>query len=55
VSLYFQGASILIIGFPLIKEGELLGIAYFSFNSQEFKKEWGISEKEFLQIKFRKM
>jgi hypothetical protein len=50
--LYFHDTKVFVIGFPLIKEDNLLGIAYFSFNSDEFKKEWGISEKEFLQIDF---
>ena len=53
--LYFQDASILAIGFPVIKEGDLLGIVCFSFKSYEFKKRWGISKEEFLQIDFGKV
>jgi hypothetical protein len=53
--LYLQDAIILAIGFPVIKEGDLLGIVCFSFKSHEFKKKWGISEKEFLQIDFGKV
>jgi len=49
---YLQDARVLVIGFPLVDGDNLLGIAYFSFNSQEFEEEWGISEKEFLKIDF---
>ena len=53
--LYLQDAMILAIGFPVTKEGDLLGIICFSFKSHEFEKKWGISEKEFLQIDFGKI
>ena len=53
--LYLQDTSILAIGFPLIREGDLLGILCFSFKSREFEKKWGLSEKEFLQTDFGKL
>lgn len=53
--LYLQNARILAIGFPVIKEGDFLGILCFTFKSHEFEKKWGISEKEFLQIDFGKV
>ena len=52
--LYLPDAGILAIGFPLVNEGELLGIICFTFKSNEFKKKWEISEKEFLEIDFGK-
>ena len=53
--LYFQDTRILAIGFPVIKDDDLLGILCFSFKSHEFEKKWGISEKDFLEIDFEKM
>ena len=53
--LYLQDARILAIGFPLIKNGNLMGILCFSFKSHDFEKKWGISEKEFLRIDFGKV
>lgn len=50
--LYFHDNKVLAIGFPLIKEDNLLGIVYFSFNSDGFEEESGISEQEFFQIDF---
>lgn len=50
--LYFQDTRVLVIGFPLMKEDNLLVIVYFSFDSHEFEKEWGISEQEFSEIDF---
>ena len=50
--LYLKDGSVLAIGFPVIKDGKLLGITCFSFKSFEFEKKWGISEKEFLKINF---
>jgi hypothetical protein len=52
VPVYFRDTRFFVIGFPLVNEENLLGIAYFSFNSHEFEKEWGINEQEFLQIDF---
>ena len=52
--LYFRDTRVLVIGFPLVKGDNLLGIVYFSFNSDEFVKGWGISEQEFLRIDFSK-
>jgi hypothetical protein len=52
VPLYLQDARVLVIGFPLVDKDNLLGIAYFSFNSRDFMQKWGIGEEEFLQIDF---
>jgi hypothetical protein len=53
--LYLQNARILAIGFPVIEAGDLLGILCFTFNSNEFKQEWGIDEEDFLKIDFGKV
>lgn len=53
--LYLQNNSILAIGFPVINNGDLMGILCFSFESHEFEKKWGLSEKEFLRIDFGEM
>ena len=53
--LYLQDTGILAVGFPLVREGELLGILCFTFKSRDIDKKWGISENEFLKIDFGKM
>ena len=53
--LYLQDTSILAIGFPVINNRDLLGILCLSFESHEFEKRWGLSEKEFLHIDFGEM
>ena len=50
--LYFQERKILVVGAPLIKEDRLLGIMCLSFDTEKFKKDWGISERDFLRIDF---
>ena len=50
--LYFHDTRFLVIGFPLLNGDNFLGLAYFSFNSYDFEKEWGTSEQEFLRIDF---
>lgn len=53
--LYLQDSEILGIGFPIVKDGDFIGILCFTFKTHEFKKKWGISEKEFLKIDFGKV
>lgn len=50
--LYFRNKKILVVGSPIIKKGDLLGIAYFYFQVTALEETWGITEQEFLQIDF---
>jgi hypothetical protein len=50
--LYFKEQRVLVVGAPLMQEGELLGIMCLSFDTKRFEEEWHISEQEFLKINF---
>lgn len=52
VPLYLKEQKVLVVGAPLIREDRLLGVMCLSFDTEQFEKEYGISEQEFLKIDF---
>ncbi len=51
-ALYFKGEKIFIIFAPLLQKDKVIGAVGFSFPEDQVRKQWNVSEEDFLKLDF---